>query len=56
MNSLFVAALVVIIMWVAIMGIYLVVSRRQRSISDEIAMLEEQLDASEKEQSGEKQA
>lgn len=49
MNSLLIAAIVVIVMWVAIMGLYLVISRRQRSIGDEIADLEEQLDAVEKE-------
>lgn len=49
LNSLLIAALIVIAMWVIIMGIYLLTSRRQLSAEDTIESLEQELDRAEKE-------
>ncbi len=44
LNSLLIAALIVIVIWVIIMAIYLATSRRQLSMEDTIEGLERELD------------
>lgn len=46
-ESLLLPALIVAGLWILIMGVYLVVSRRQKSLGDDIAILESQLESDE---------
>ncbi len=43
MNNLLVAALAVIILWIVILGLYLVLTRKQPDIQAQMKALEEQL-------------
>lgn len=47
-SNLMIAALIVIIFWIVIIGIFLVVSRRQPDVQTRIKEIEEQLDNVEK--------
>lgn len=47
--NLIVAALVVVVFWVLILGIYLVVARRQDDVAAQMKALEAQLDEAERE-------
>lgn len=49
-SSLLIVAVLVLILWIVIVGIFLVVSRRQPDVAESLAELEAQLDASEGEQ------
>jgi len=48
-QNLIVAALIVVVLWVLILGIYLVVARRQGDVAAQMKALEEQLDKAERE-------
>ncbi|MEZ4516419.1 MAG: hypothetical protein R3C44_06140 [Chloroflexota bacterium] len=47
-NSMLIAALIVFVIWILIMGIYLATSRKQLSMEETIDGLEEELDSLEK--------
>lgn len=49
LQNLMVAALIVIVLWVLILGIYLVVARRQGDVAAQMKALEAQLDQAERE-------
>ncbi len=47
-SNLMIAAVIVIILWIVIIGIFLVVSRRQPDVQAQIKEIEEQLNSVEK--------
>jgi hypothetical protein len=53
LQSLAVAAVVVVILWVLILGLYLLISRRQPDVATQMKALDEQLSRAERE-SGQK--
>jgi predicted Holliday junction resolvase-like endonuclease len=49
LQSLAVAAVVVVVLWVVILGLYLVVARRQPDVAAQMKALDEQLNRAERE-------
>lgn len=49
LQNLALAAIVVVILWVIILGLYLLIARRQPNVAAQMKALEEQLDRAEKE-------
>ena len=49
LQNLALAAIVVVILWVIILGLYLLIARRQPDVAAQMKALEEQLDRAEKE-------
>lgn len=49
LQNLALAAVVVVILWVIILGLYLVIARRQPDVAAQMKALEEQLDRTERE-------
>lgn len=49
LQNLVVAAIIVVILWVIIMGLYLVIARRQPDVAKDMKALDEQLERVERE-------
>jgi hypothetical protein len=49
LENLLVAAIVVIVLWILILGIFLFISRKQPDVQAQMKLLDEQLDKAEKE-------
>lgn len=44
LNNLIIAAIIVVVLWVIILGIYLVLSRQQPNVQAQMRAIDEQLD------------